>query len=81
MGDAAQREGGGEEVVEEEEDVNSSCILCLCPRTATTATVCGHLYCWECISESTTNKPECPLCRHPQLPSQLLRLNHYNKDP
>ncbi|KZO97914.1 hypothetical protein CALVIDRAFT_65398 [Calocera viscosa TUFC12733] len=39
------------------------CVLCLEERTATSATVCGHLFCWTCVVDWTREKPECPLCR------------------
>eukprot|EP01062_Namystynia_karyoxenos_P079144 TRINITY_DN8296_c0_g2_i1.p1 TRINITY_DN8296_c0_g2~~TRINITY_DN8296_c0_g2_i1.p1 ORF type:complete len:341 (+),score=117.49 TRINITY_DN8296_c0_g2_i1:88-1023(+) len=46
-----------------------SCALCLGARDGrkgpTTATVCGHLYCWDCISDlcRKSSSPQCPLCR------------------
>lgn len=40
-----------------------NCTLCLEERTASAATECGHLFCWDCIVGWGREKPECPLCR------------------
>ncbi|KAH9927507.1 Pex12 amino terminal region-domain-containing protein [Epithele typhae] len=40
-----------------------TCTLCLEERTATCATDCGHLFCWNCIVGWGREKAECPLCR------------------
>jgi len=66
-----------ESVSDEDDEEAVNCTLCLCPREDTTATDCGHLFCWSCISECLTNKPECPLCRQPCSLNTLLLLAHY----
>lgn len=39
------------------------CSLCLSQRTNSTICPCGHVFCWYCIQDWVTEKPECPLCR------------------
>ena len=50
------------------------CPLCLNPTKYPTALKCGHCLCWECAVECCQQKPECPLCRAPCKPQELITI-------
>ncbi|GIY21058.1 peroxisome biogenesis factor 10 [Caerostris extrusa] len=55
----------------------NQCSLCFEKRNSSTATPCGHLFCWSCITSWMQNKEECPLCREAFPPSKLIFLQNY----
>ncbi|XP_026124650.1 peroxisome biogenesis factor 10-like [Carassius auratus] len=57
--------------------LSSCCILCLEERRNTSCTLCGHLFCWECITEWCNTKTECLLCRAKFQPHSLVYLRNY----
>lgn len=53
------------------------CILCLEVMESTSATPCGHLFCWTCILEWLDQKEECPVCREPTKKSRVIFLKNF----
>lgn len=53
------------------------CVLCLEVRDSTSATLCGHLFCWECILDWLDQKEECPVCREAIKKSSVVFLKNF----
>jgi Zinc finger, C3HC4 type (RING finger) len=62
--------------------VAPQCQICLNTCEVPTACICGHLFCWRCITVWFAHKAEtCSICRTPCLPQQLIPLAHYAVSP
>lgn len=55
------------------------CVLCLEQREDTSATLCGHLFCWSCILDWLDQKEECPVCREPMTKSTVVCLRNVKR--
>ncbi|CCD26258.1 ubiquitin-protein ligase peroxin 10 NDAI_0H00840 [Naumovozyma dairenensis CBS 421] len=51
-----------------------NCILCLNDMVDPSCSPCGHIFCWRCLMDWCQERAECPLCRQPCLPQQILPL-------
>ena len=56
-----------------------TCAICRNPRSNPAApSTCGHVFCWTCLMQwVSTVRPECPLCRSPCQPQDILALYRY----
>lgn len=58
-------------------DVAMICNLCSGTRAEPTSTICGHIFCWNCIHNWLKSHAECPICRTPTEPSRLIHLINF----
>lgn len=53
------------------------CSLCLNNYKDISATICGHLFCWNCIIDYLRGNHQCPQCRHTCYFFQVIFLQNY----
>uniref|UniRef100_A0A0K8THW6 RING-type E3 ubiquitin transferase n=1 Tax=Lygus hesperus TaxID=30085 RepID=A0A0K8THW6_LYGHE len=53
------------------------CVICVENISSPTATPCGHIFCWHCITEWAQNEERCPVCRETVVPHRLVPLRNY----
>lgn len=63
--------------IESNNTVNT-CFICLDPVTESTVTMCGHLFCKNCIHKWIETKPVCPVCNSKIGKDKLIRLYGIN---
>ncbi|SCU70631.1 peroxisome assembly protein, putative [Trypanosoma equiperdum] len=80
QGGAAGRGEDDSDTADEHASVSGKCMLCLGNRKQPTATLCGHIFCWRCLSEwikSNTQGAICPFCRRRITVNSLVPLYFY----
>lgn len=50
------------------------CKICFEERKESSATLCGHVFCWKCILKFSQMKGECPVCRAKVHPKDIVRV-------
>ncbi|CAB0021065.1 unnamed protein product [Nesidiocoris tenuis] len=54
------------------------CVVCMEKLTSPTTTPCGHIFCWNCITEWAQNEERCPICREAVVACRLVPLRNYS---
>mmetsp|Transcript_1359 Transcript_1359/g.2114 ORF Transcript_1359/g.2114 Transcript_1359/m.2114 type:complete len:297 (+) Transcript_1359:74-964(+) len=65
------------EQVDPKAEEKKTCPLCMSPLKDPALTECGHVFCWDCISEWCSDQDICPLCRQNIHLHSLLCLYNY----
>lgn len=69
----SKEEESATDIIPPNENSSRNCQLCL-DKLASTATLCGHLFCWNCLSNWLRSKQQCPSCREYMPPSRIIHL-------
>ncbi|KAI6846756.1 hypothetical protein KC332_g2828 [Hortaea werneckii] len=56
------------------ESQQRKCTLCLEAMKDPSVTTCGHVFCWQCVTDWLREQPMCPLCRQSSLVQHVLPL-------
>ena len=64
----------------DEKTATMVCTICRLERKNPAApSACGHVCCWNCLIQwVSTVRPECPICRAPCSPKDVLLLHNYD---
>lgn len=59
------------------DDIGPKCLLCFSKRTNPTLIECGHIFCWQCLTNWLQYRNECPTCRRVVQSNRLVFLHNY----
>jgi SNF2 family DNA or RNA helicase len=59
---------------------DEGCVICMDEITNPTLTICGHLYCYDCIKTCLNNKKICPMCKKDLNGKDLMIINNKKKN-
>jgi SWI/SNF-related matrix-associated actin-dependent regulator of chromatin subfamily A3 len=59
---------------------DDNCIVCLDEYTEPVITVCGHIYCKECIDRCNQHNTKCPTCKKELKNTELISITNSNKE-
>lgn len=56
------------------------CAVCLEDNNDPSVSKCGHVLCTECFDKNVKERKQCPLCRQPLTPQDILQVGQYQTD-